>query len=99
MSAATKLAVSIGELSPISTDKNHPERLQKCALRSALRALMLTTGADGKAQAAATPEAKAMTDLYALMKNCAFFNGGHCDCSSTSRESTLTVLYRSRHQL
>jgi len=99
MPAAPKLVGSIGEFASIFEKGNQPDSFSTCALRSALRALIVSNGEEGKTQKVITPDSAAVTNLYALMKNCAFFNGGNCDCSSNSRKTTLTVLYRSRHHL
>jgi hypothetical protein len=96
MPAVPKLAVSIGELASIFEQGHQSDCFSKCALRSALRALIVP---DGESQKAITPDAAAVTNLYALMKNCAFFNGGDCDCASNPFKASLTVVYRSRHQL
>jgi hypothetical protein len=99
MQAAVKLAPSPGELAPISAPEIQLELLPKCALRAALFALTRRSIVESEHQAGATPEAGA--DLYSLMKNCAFFNGGNCHCHTPapSLKTAVRVIYQSRQQL
>jgi len=100
MQAAAKLTVSITDLSPVPGRENHPEPPPKCALRSALSALLNRSalGSDHpKALNSGNGEANA--DLYSLMKNCAFFNGGRCGCSAVPMKTSVRVMYRSHQQL
>src|SRR6185312_6837902 len=99
MQAAVKLAPSPGESAPISAPESQRELLQKCALRAALLALTKRSIVESDHEAGVTPETGA--DLYSLMKNCAFFNGGDCHChtSTSSIKTSVRVIYRSRQQL
>jgi hypothetical protein len=99
MQAAVKLAPSPGELAPLSAPEIQLELLPKCALRAALLALTKRSIVESEQEAGATPEAGA--DLYSLMKNCVFFNGGDCHChtSAPSIKTGVRVIYQSRQQL
>lgn len=99
MQAAVRMALSSGESAPISAPEIQLELLQKCALRSALLALTKRSIVESEHEAGVTSESGA--DLYSLMKNCAFFNGGDCHChtSTSSIKTSVRVIYRSRQQL
>ena len=99
MQAAVKMASLSSELAPISVPEIQLELLPKCALRAALLALTKRSVVESEHEAGATPEAGA--DLYSLMKNCAFFNGGNCRChtSALSLKTSVRVIYQTRQQL
>jgi hypothetical protein len=99
MQAAVKLAPSSGELAPISAPEIQLELLPKCALRAALLALTKRSIVESEQEPGATSEVRA--NLYSLMKNCAFFNGGDCHChtSAHSIKTSVRVIYQSRQQL
>ncbi len=99
MQAAVRMALSSGELVPISAPEIQLELLPKCALRAALLALTKQSAFESEHEEGATTEAG--DDLYSLMKSCAFFNGGDCHChvSAQPLKTTVRVLYQSRQQL
>ena len=99
MQAAVKLAPSPGESAPISVPEIQLELLPKCALRAALLALTNRSIVESEHESGATPEAGA--DLYSLMPNCAFFNGGDCHCHTATQsiKTSLRVVYQTRQQL
>ena len=100
MQAAAKLTVSITDLSPVPDRENQPEPVPKCALRSALWSLMNRTAVGSDNPNGINSETgEANADLYSLMKNCAFFNGGRCGCSAVPLKSSVRVIYQSRQQL
>ena len=91
------MAPSSGESAPISAPEIQLELLPKCALRAALLALTKRSTVESEHAEGATLEAGA--DLYSLMKNCAFFSGGHCQCSKVSLKTSVRVIYQTRQQL
>jgi hypothetical protein len=99
MPAAVKLALSVDALSSASVQQTQPELPPKCALRSALWALRTRFAVEGEHQTGVGCEGSADTDLYSLMRNCAFFNGGHCRCAVTPIKTSVSVVYQSRQQL
>jgi hypothetical protein len=99
MQAAAKLVPSVADLSSPSVQETHPELPPKCALRAALWALRNRSGSEGEHEMEVGCEGSADTDLYSLMKNCAFFNGGRCRCAVTPIKTSVRVVYQSRQQL
>jgi hypothetical protein len=103
MQAAVKLAPSLEDLVPISGSEVQLELLPKCALRSVLWALMHRPAVEEEQQSAVnTKTGDLVADLYFLMKNCAFFNGGggcRCHVSTAALKTNVRVVYHSRQQL
>lgn len=97
MQAAAKMAPLSDEPAPILAPEIQLEILPKCALRAALLELTKRSTVESEHETGATPEAGA--DLYSLMKNCAFFNGGHCQCSKPPLKTRVRVIYQTRQQL
>lgn len=99
MQAAVKLALSVDELCSASVQETQPELPPKCALRSALWALRNRSAVEGEHETGVGFEGSADTGLYSLMRNCAFFNGGHCGCAVAPIKTSVRVVYQSRQQL
>ena len=71
----------------------------KCALRATLWGLMIRNEREAGESGKQSLDPNWNANLYALMKNCALFSGGHCGCFSSPVETSVRVLARSHEQL
>src|SRR5579883_1726280 len=100
MQAAAKFTLSVGDAATVSRPEIRKNSGSQCALRSALWGLMIRSArAASKELNDQFDGPEHNHDLYALVKNCAFFSGGHCHCSEPPVETTVQVFHHSRQEL